>query len=91
MAGCEINCSTMTDHTQDHKFVVARSEVVQFFTFEERAQCFAFEGEGRRGGEGGGRVLFKDYNMCMLLQINEHIYIHVRTCTIIIGFCKHVY
>lgn len=25
--GCQINCSTMTDHTQEHKFVIARSEV----------------------------------------------------------------
>ena len=27
--GCELNCSTMTDHTQDHKFVIARNEVGQ--------------------------------------------------------------
>ena len=25
--GCELSCSTMTDHTQDYKFVIARSEV----------------------------------------------------------------
>ena len=25
--GCELNCSTMTDHTQEHKFVIARNEV----------------------------------------------------------------
>lgn len=25
--GCELGCSTMTDHTQDYKFVIARSEV----------------------------------------------------------------
>lgn len=43
--GCELNCSTMTDHTQDHKFVIGRPELVQFFTIESPAQCFGFEGE----------------------------------------------
>ncbi|CAI8032330.1 Vacuolar protein sorting-associated protein 11 homolog [Geodia barretti] len=43
--GCELGCSTMTDHTQDYKFVIARSEAVYFYTPEGRAQAFAFEGE----------------------------------------------
>ena len=42
--GCELNCSTMTDHTQDYKFVIGRPELVQFFTTESPAQCFGFEG-----------------------------------------------
>jgi hypothetical protein len=42
--GCELGCSTMTDHTQDYKFVIARSEAVYFYTPEGRAQAFAFEG-----------------------------------------------
>ena len=25
--GCELNCSTMTDHTQEHKFVIAMTQV----------------------------------------------------------------
>jgi hypothetical protein len=43
--GCDLGCSTMTDHTQDYKFVIARPEAVYFYTPEGRAQAFAFEGE----------------------------------------------
>ena len=31
--GCELNCSTITDHTQDYKFVIARNEVSYSQTF----------------------------------------------------------
>lgn len=66
--GCLHNCSTMTDHTQEHKFVIARNEAFHFYTSEAKAQCLAFEGEkfliqwyrgylisvSKGGGRGGG-------------------------------------
>ncbi|XP_064382449.1 vacuolar protein sorting-associated protein 11 homolog [Halichondria panicea] len=65
--GCLHNCSTMTDHTQEHKFVIARNEAFHFYTTEAKAQCLAFEGEKflirwfrgylisvSKGGRGGG-------------------------------------
>ncbi len=42
--GCELNCSTLADHTEDFKFVVGRTDAVHFFTTEGPAQCKVFEG-----------------------------------------------
>ena len=33
--GCELNCSTMTDHTQEHKFVIAMNQVSYHSTLIE--------------------------------------------------------
>lgn len=43
--GCDIDRVTLSDHTQDYKIILARKEAVYFYTPNERAQCFAFEGE----------------------------------------------
>ena len=42
--GCELNCCTLTDYTQDYKFVIGTPDLVQFFTPDLPAQCKAFEG-----------------------------------------------
>jgi hypothetical protein len=43
--GCELNCCTLTDHTQEFKFVIGTPELVQFYTTDLPAQCKAFEGD----------------------------------------------
>ncbi|XP_064651834.1 vacuolar protein sorting-associated protein 11 homolog [Lineus longissimus] len=43
--GCKVGCSVMSDASQDHQFVIGRSDAVYFYQPDGRGPCLAFEGE----------------------------------------------
>ncbi|XP_062520596.1 vacuolar protein sorting-associated protein 11 homolog [Corticium candelabrum] len=43
--GCEVDCSTVSDQSQDYQFVVGRKEAIYFYQPEDKGPCFVFEGE----------------------------------------------
>ena len=48
LGGCELNCCTLADHTQDHNFVVAKGETIYFATPSVLGQCLVFDGAGEK-------------------------------------------
>ncbi|XP_044312298.1 vacuolar protein sorting-associated protein 11 homolog isoform X2 [Varanus komodoensis] len=43
--GCGLQCSTLSDPSQDLQFIVAGDECVYLYQPDERGPCFAFEGQ----------------------------------------------
>ncbi|XP_065191110.1 vacuolar protein sorting-associated protein 11 homolog [Sycon ciliatum] len=48
MHGCHVNCSTLSNHTQDFQFVVGKSDALYFYQPDGRGPCLAFEGDKTR-------------------------------------------
>uniref|UniRef100_A0A8C9U302 Vacuolar protein sorting-associated protein 11 homolog n=1 Tax=Scleropages formosus TaxID=113540 RepID=A0A8C9U302_SCLFO len=42
--GCALNCSALTDPSQDSQFIVAGDDCVYLYQPDERGPCFAFDG-----------------------------------------------
>ena len=45
MHGCSLSCTTLSNHTQDHQFVIGRNDALYFYQPDGRGPCLAFEGD----------------------------------------------
>ena len=64
--GCELNCSTMTDHTQDHKFVIARSEVGQHTAMHTVPNIFSTDVSSTFSLERGPYLSNRSQSICFV-------------------------